>query len=104
MDRKSIIVLILCGVLFLLWAQMVPRLYPPQPRSSTNAPAQTTITSATGTPTAAPLEATHSPYIPPAPDAPEELITLTNENARYTFTSHGGGLKLVELLKYPESV
>jgi YidC/Oxa1 family membrane protein insertase len=34
----------------------------------------------------------------------EEVVVLTNENARYTFTSHGGGLKLVELLKYPETV
>ena len=29
---------------------------------------------------------------------------LKNENARYTFTSHGGGLKLVELTHYPETV
>ncbi|HEY4415124.1 MAG TPA: membrane protein insertase YidC [Verrucomicrobiae bacterium] len=35
---------------------------------------------------------------------PEELIVLTNANARYTFTSRGGGLKLVELLKYPETI
>src|SRR5439155_12618191 len=41
---------------------------------------------------------------PPPPGAPEELLALTNENARYTFTSYGGGLKLVELLNYPESV
>jgi YidC/Oxa1 family membrane protein insertase len=35
---------------------------------------------------------------------PEELLVLTNDNARYTFTSHGGGLKLIELVRYPESV
>ena len=29
---------------------------------------------------------------------------MTNSNARYTFTSYGGGLKLVELLHYPETV
>src|SRR5439155_18290071 len=34
----------------------------------------------------------------------EHLQVLTNENARYTFTTHGGGLKLIELLKYPETV
>ena len=31
-------------------------------------------------------------------NTPEQLVTVTNENARYTFTSHGGGLKLVELV------
>ncbi len=35
---------------------------------------------------------------------PEKLIVLTNANARYTFTSRGGGLKLVELLKFPETI
>jgi YidC/Oxa1 family membrane protein insertase len=29
---------------------------------------------------------------------------VSNGNARYTFTSRGGGIKLVELLKYPETV
>jgi YidC/Oxa1 family membrane protein insertase len=31
-------------------------------------------------------------------NTPEELIVVTNENARYTFTTHGGGLKLIELI------
>ena len=29
---------------------------------------------------------------------------MTNDNAHYTFTSYGGGLKLVELLRYPETL
>src|SRR4051812_19929590 len=29
---------------------------------------------------------------------PEQTITLTNGRARYTFTSRGGGLKLIEML------
>ncbi len=37
-------------------------------------------------------------------NTPEQLIVLTNANVRYTFTSRGGGLKLVELLDYPETV
>jgi hypothetical protein len=32
------------------------------------------------------------------------LLEVANENAHYTFTSHGGGLKLVELMHYPETV
>jgi YidC/Oxa1 family membrane protein insertase len=37
-------------------------------------------------------------------NAPENLITISNANARYTFTSRGGGLKSVELLQYPETI
>src|SRR5205807_8008945 len=34
----------------------------------------------------------------------EQLLVIANENARYTFTSYGGGLKEIELLRYPETV
>ena len=37
-------------------------------------------------------------------NVPEQLVEITNANAHYTFTSIGGGLKLIELLKYPETV
>ncbi|MBK7999036.1 MAG: hypothetical protein IPK15_10065 [Verrucomicrobia bacterium] len=106
MDRKSVIVLSICFVLFVLWAQVVPVLYPPTPIARTNTVASLTNTiPATNATTA--LEAPRGPAVPwtaPTPGAPEELVVLTNEVARYTFTSHGGGLKVVELLKYPESV
>ncbi|HVU08592.1 MAG TPA: membrane protein insertase YidC [Verrucomicrobiae bacterium] len=36
--------------------------------------------------------------------ASENLIVVSNSVARYTFTSRGGGLKLVELLKFPETI
>ena len=35
--------------------------------------------------------------------APEQTLTISNANARYIFTSRGGGLKLVELSRFPES-
>ncbi len=37
-------------------------------------------------------------------NTPERLLLLTNANAIYTFTSHGGGLKTVALLHYPQHV
>ena len=37
-------------------------------------------------------------------NSPEQTMVLTNGKARYTFTSRGGGLKLVELLDYPETI
>ena len=104
MDRKSVIVLSICFVLFVLWAQLTPRFYPPKMVSRTNTIAS--ATNAVASPnTTAPLEAaSKAPWIAPKSGAPEELVVVTNDLARYTFTSHGGGLKLVELLKYPESV
>jgi YidC/Oxa1 family membrane protein insertase len=35
---------------------------------------------------------------------PEQLLVISNDDARYTFTSWGGGLQRVELLQYPQSV
>jgi YidC/Oxa1 family membrane protein insertase len=34
----------------------------------------------------------------------EQILVLSNAKGRYTFTSRGGGLKLVELLAYPQTV
>jgi YidC/Oxa1 family membrane protein insertase len=116
MDRKSIIIIIACVVAMILWSfVIVPKLYPPKPLppGMTNLPPATASATTTGT-NAAPStipQAPASPTLSAAPErptifvsAPEVLIELTNSEAHYTFTSHGGGLKLVELLKYPESV
>ena len=37
------------------------------------------------------------------PEIAEELQVVSNDNARYTFTSRGGGLKKVELLRYADT-
>ena len=37
-------------------------------------------------------------------NAPENTVVISNADARYTFTSRGGGLKSIELLKYPETI
>ena len=39
-----------------------------------------------------------------APQAQEQLLTLETADVRYTFTSHGGGLKLAELKRFPKIV
>jgi YidC/Oxa1 family membrane protein insertase len=109
MDRKSIIVLILCFFLLVCWRWVVDRVYPPKPLppGSTNAPIATltsTNQGATSGPVATSFQATSAPQLAPNPNSPEEQMEVTNANAHYTFTSHGGGLKLVELLQYPETV
>lgn len=107
MDRKSIIVVAACMVTLVLWVTVVMPKFTPPPRpvapGGTNPPVTTLITNVPGTATLSPVPA-NVPKLIIATNAPEEMLEVTNEYSRYTFTSHGGGLKLVELVKYPETV
>src|SRR5437773_6364395 len=110
MDRKSIIVLVVSFALLLLWPWLINRIFPPKrlPPGATNVVAAATkqveiatnILPTIATNLAPSLVAT-ALVLPPG--AREELETLENENALYTFSSFGGGLKAIELKKYPES-
>lgn len=110
MDRTSIVILVICFVLFVLWSVYMQRYYAARPAPS-RADA-TVITNLVGTNqvatpvsvSAASTAVSGSPAGFIRPEAPEELVVLTNELARYTFTSHGGGLKHVELVRYPQFV
>ena len=93
MDRNSILVLVVCFILLMLWYPLVNKLYPPKPLppGATNAPAAllaTTNQPATAQTAPAVLE---EPSATPKPVAtanvPEELLEVANANARYTFTS-----------------
>jgi YidC/Oxa1 family membrane protein insertase len=109
MDRKSVIILVACFLLLFSWPLLVNRIYPPKPRppGATNAPVALTPTNRTATPEppATPvLEAQSTPRLSLAPNVPEQVIEISNTEAQYTFSSHRGGLKTIELLKYPETV
>lgn len=111
MDRKTIIVVAVCFLLLLLTPRLANVLFPPKPLPPgvTNIVSQTQPAAATNVAVAPPLAPPSlSPATAPKPafftNAPEETIVLTNSNARYTFTSHGGGLKLIELVRYPETI
>jgi len=73
MDRKSIIILVVCLILFLVWAELVPRFYPPPtPARRTN---QLATTAASNLP---PASLSPTTNLPPAraaeqaePSAPE---------------------------------
>jgi YidC/Oxa1 family membrane protein insertase len=111
MDRKSIIILIVCFILLMLWVPLVNRLFPPvHVAASTNVSARTqTNLSAEGTGTNGFTTPVISEPTLPAPSwirptAPEEFKTLENDVVRCVFTSHGGGLKRVELLRYHDTV
>jgi YidC/Oxa1 family membrane protein insertase len=110
MDRKSIIALVVCFIVLMAWYPLVNKIYPPKPLppGATNAYTATmSTTNRSVGPQAAPAVA-EEPSPAPKPvvsaNVPEEVLTAGNGNARYTFTSYGGGLKLVELLQYPETV
>ena len=115
MDRKGIIAVVLCGIALVAWMYLMPKLYP-QPQTPVTQSAAATNAVAAGT-NAAPVAASagsntavtlassnHAPRFVTETNVPEQLLTLTNENARYTFTSRGGGLKDVQLLHYPETI
>ncbi|MBC8094981.1 MAG: membrane protein insertase YidC, partial [Akkermansiaceae bacterium] len=104
--RKSILIVVACIGLLIGWNVLVNKLYPPKPASpsltnSVSSAQSLPLTNGTGTSAIAPanLTAISSNAAPLIADtsAPEQTLVVTNENARYTFTSHGGGLKLVEL-------
>jgi YidC/Oxa1 family membrane protein insertase len=110
MDRKSIIALVVCFIVLMCWYPLVNKIYPPKPLppGATNAySAALSSTNQSASPQAVPAvaeEPSVATNLVVTANVPEELRVMTNSNARYTFTSHGGGLKLVELVRYPETV
>jgi YidC/Oxa1 family membrane protein insertase len=105
MDRTGIIVVSICAILFVGWfveeqkyqAQHQP---PPQLATNTVTSAQTEPANSSAVPSTTAVTANQIFDT----NAPENLITITNADARYTFTSRGGGLQSVQLTKYPDSV
>jgi YidC/Oxa1 family membrane protein insertase len=112
MDRKTIAVMIACIGFVVIWqGVLVPKYFMENKTvtaASTNAApaiASHTSTSAGTNAASSFIAATNSTVRQEiAANAPEQLLVVTNENARYVFTSRGGGLKAVELVKFPETI
>lgn len=108
MDKTGIIVISICVLLLGWWFVEQNKIATQQARfNATNqiALAQAALAHTNAT-TTVPVTTATSASAPMVFDtnAPEQTIVLTNGRARYTFTSRGGGLKLAELLDYPETV
>ena len=98
----------------LLQTWVIPALFPPIPLPKTNITATASNVLATNIPvTTAPTSAVPAMPLPvPVPEnaiaittnSPEQIEILETSEAIYTFTSHGGGLKRVELKHYLEMV
>src|SRR5262245_50187660 len=110
MDRKTVIILLVCIGAFFALNKLIDKFFPPttvvQPVATNAVPATQTIT-LTNAQGVVQIITTNLPEAPTATaparfiaetNTPEELLVVTNENARYTFTTHGGGLKLIELV------
>ncbi len=109
MDRKSIIILVVSAVLLALWYPITNKIFPPKPAL----PPRTNVVSSTTNPAAnrdARLSnpATNASVLPAAvtnlPPREEQTVALENADARYIFSSIGGGFKQIELKRFPAAV
>jgi YidC/Oxa1 family membrane protein insertase len=88
-DRKTWIVLVICGILIALNIYFGSQ-NRPAPESEKPKTEQTATPPAADTPPGLTV-------IPPAASAAEEIIVLENDKAAYSLTNIGGGIKYVEL-------
>jgi YidC/Oxa1 family membrane protein insertase len=105
MDRKSVIILVVAVLLLVALSPTVDHFFPPKPvpanlpamtnEPPANVPGAAAVSNAPG-----PATATNAATLA-MPSEPEQLLTLTNGDLIFQFTSHGGGLKTVSLRKFP---
>jgi len=115
MDKKTIWVVVGCIIAMLLAQRVIDKLYPPHPKAAmtsnatgtAQAPVATNnVVSAqqTSVPNAAApsVNATpkESPSQPQQPRPTEQVVSLSNDFVQVDFTSWGGGVRSVELLKH----
>jgi len=110
MDKTGIIVVSICVLLLGWWfveqKKIAEQVAQQQAQfAATNQIAATPPAFSSSAPvTVALADTTPAPVVIFDTNAPEQTLVLTNGRARYTFTSRGGGLKLIELLDYPQTV
>jgi len=105
MDRKTIVVVLCCLAALFASQKLINTLYPPKPKvlhpptaaSSNTAPEQALAPK----PEELSVESTRAATTESAlPRTAEEIVSLSNEFVRVDFTSWGGGVRSVELLKH----
>lgn len=107
MDRTGITVVSLCAVLLGLW-YFKSQKYNTYVAQQQAASYTNTVAAAQAPMAAAAVVTPSAPGFAFSTNGPETTLSLTNAFtnswARYTFTSRGGGIKSVELLKYAETI
>jgi YidC/Oxa1 family membrane protein insertase len=110
MDKTGIIVVSICALLLGWWFVEQNKSAQQQAayaRTNQVAVAQSQLAATNSNAALATTTATAPTVTTPVAfntNTPEQTIVLANTKARYTFTSRGGGLKLVELLDYPQTI
>ncbi|MGZ8939667.1 MAG: membrane protein insertase YidC [Limisphaerales bacterium] len=112
MDRKSLIIMVVSLAFLAAWFPITNKIFPPIPapvRSTNTVGAATNVvfsgTNVSASLTAATLNTNSAAaLVTNLPPREEQLVTVENEDAKYTFSSFGGGLKRVELKKFSADV
>ena len=107
MDKKTMLVVVGCLIALFGWQTAINRIYPPKPKplrpataAVTNAPAQTEAAKPAEKPVGPAKATTETVAEPTEPRPAEQTVTLRNEYVHMVFTSWGGGVRSVELLKH----
>ncbi len=108
MDKKTILVVVCCLIALMAAQRLINTIYPPKPKvprptaaAATNAPTQPVETAK---PAEKPVEVAKETRVEPEQPRPaEQIISLSNEFVRVDFTSWGGGVRSIELLKHKGS-
>jgi len=106
MDRKSIIILAAAVGLYFLLTPVVDHFYPPK-SMPVALPSTTHLEpEANNVRPAAPPSAAPEPGAAPGaePSATEQILTVSNADLIWRFTSRGGGIKDVDLPEYPSVI
>ncbi len=114
LDRRSLLLLVVTCLLLVFWYPLMYRLYPSKPAPETNSVSGATAGTVTNVaetnvapgpataPATPPLKPGFTePGMPPLQGEQKEL-TLESDQARYVFTSRGGGIKEVELKEFDD--
>jgi YidC/Oxa1 family membrane protein insertase len=107
MDRKTMLVVLGCLVAMIGWQALINHLYPPKPKAIKVAAAGATNNTLpqAQAPAESPTDKKAEPVGQPAveaeqPHLSEQVVMLSNDLVRIEFTTRGGGVRAVDLLKH----
>jgi len=107
MDKRTIVIMVVCLLILVGGNYVANWIFPPIPKRPTPATPThavsnvvTTVAAATATATNEPTVSSPAPSTTPAERPPEQIVALSNDYLRVEFTSWGGGIRKVELLRH----
>ncbi len=107
MDRKTLLIIALSLALLLAWFPLTNKLFPPiilPPRPTNTVTTFAAASNGTQNLDNPAFKQLGQAKSAGATEVKEETLAVESDDARYVFTSRGGGLKTIALKKYPETV